>query len=92
MKRTNLKVLSIVLSFFMALSTPISVLADNVTNDSIGSSNMEDKESNVGVDSTQGQETTYSENITTSKEESTLNFYRKAGYNSNDKTAFIQWI
>lgn len=30
--------------------------------------------------------------LTGSKEESTLNFYRKAGYNSNDKTAFIQWI
>lgn len=27
-----------------------------------------------------------------SKEESTLNFYRSAGYNSVDKTAFIQWI
>ena len=30
--------------------------------------------------------------LTGSKEESTLNFYRKAGYNSNDKTAFIQWL
>ena len=30
--------------------------------------------------------------MTGSKEESTLNFYRKAGYNSNDKTAFIQWL
>ena len=30
--------------------------------------------------------------LTGSKEECTLNFYRKAGYNSNDKTAFIQWI
>ena len=30
--------------------------------------------------------------LTGSKEESTLNFYRKAGYNSKDKTAFIQWI
>lgn len=30
--------------------------------------------------------------LTSSKEESTLNFYRRAGYNSNDKTAFIQWI
>lgn len=30
--------------------------------------------------------------LTGSKEESTLNFYRRAGYNSNDKTAFIQWI
>lgn len=30
--------------------------------------------------------------LTGSKKESTLNFYRKAGYNSNDKTAFIQWI
>lgn len=30
--------------------------------------------------------------MTGSKEESTLNFYRRAGYNSNDKTAFIQWI
>ena len=29
--------------------------------------------------------------LTGSKEENTLNFYRKAGYNSNDKTAFIQW-
>lgn len=30
--------------------------------------------------------------LTGSKEEGTLNFYRKAGYNSTDKTAFIQWI
>ena len=30
--------------------------------------------------------------LTGAKEESTLNFYRKAGYNSEDKTAFIQWI
>ena len=30
--------------------------------------------------------------LTSSKEQNTLNFYRKAGYNSSDKTAFIQWI
>ncbi len=30
--------------------------------------------------------------LTGSRKESTLNFYRKAGYNSEDKTAFIQWI
>lgn len=30
--------------------------------------------------------------LTGSKKESTLNFYRKAGYNSEDKTAFIKWI
>ena len=30
--------------------------------------------------------------LTGSKEESTLNFYSNAGYNSSDKTAFIQWI
>ena len=30
--------------------------------------------------------------LTGSKEEATLNFYRNAGYNSADKTAFIQWI
>lgn len=30
--------------------------------------------------------------LTGSKEESILNFYRNAGYNSADKTAFIQWI
>ena len=30
--------------------------------------------------------------LTGSKEESTLNFYRCAGFNSNDKTAFIKWI
>lgn len=30
--------------------------------------------------------------LTGSKEEATLNFYRKAGYNSTDKTAFIQWL
>ena len=30
--------------------------------------------------------------MTGSKEESTLNFYKKAGYNSNDKTAFICWL
>lgn len=30
--------------------------------------------------------------LTGSKEESTLRFYEWAGYNRNDKTAFIQWI
>ncbi|HJC22391.1 MAG TPA: GNAT family N-acetyltransferase [Candidatus Eisenbergiella merdavium] len=30
--------------------------------------------------------------LTGSKKESTLNFYRKAGYNSEEKTAFIQWL
>lgn len=30
--------------------------------------------------------------MTGSKEESTLNFYKKAGYNDNDKTAFICWL
>lgn len=30
--------------------------------------------------------------LTGSKKEETLNFYRKAGYNSEDKTAFIQWL
>ena len=30
--------------------------------------------------------------MTGSKEKSTLEFYRKAGYNAEDKTAFIQWL
>lgn len=30
--------------------------------------------------------------LTGSKEESTLRFYEQAGYNSQDKTAFIQWL
>jgi len=30
--------------------------------------------------------------MTGSKLESTLRFYEKAGYNSRDKTAFIQWL
>ena len=30
--------------------------------------------------------------MTGSKKESTLSFYRKAGYNSEDKTAFVMWI
>lgn len=30
--------------------------------------------------------------LTGSKENSTLEFYKKAGYNSSDKTAFIQWL
>ena len=30
--------------------------------------------------------------MTGAKQENTLNFYRRAGYNSNDKTAFIQWL
>lgn len=30
--------------------------------------------------------------LTGSKQESTLRFYEQAGYNRNDKTAFIQWI
>lgn len=30
--------------------------------------------------------------LTGSKEEKTLNFYKNAGYNSGDKTAFIQWL
>ena len=30
--------------------------------------------------------------MTGSKQESTLDFYRRAGYNSGDKTAFVQWL
>lgn len=30
--------------------------------------------------------------LTGSKEQKTLDFYKRAGYNSTDKTAFIQWI
>ena len=30
--------------------------------------------------------------LTGSKEERTLRFYENAGYNSSDKTAFIQWL
>lgn len=30
--------------------------------------------------------------LTGSREEKTLDFYRRAGYNSADKTAFIQWL
>lgn len=30
--------------------------------------------------------------LTGSKSESTLNFYKRAGYNCTDKTAFIQWL
>lgn len=30
--------------------------------------------------------------LTGSKQESTLKFYEKAGYNRNDKTGYIQWI
>ena len=30
--------------------------------------------------------------LTGSKDAATLNFYRNAGYNSSDKTAFIQWL
>lgn len=30
--------------------------------------------------------------LTGSKKESTIKFYERAGYNSSDKTAFIQWI
>lgn len=30
--------------------------------------------------------------LTGSKRETTLNFYKHVGYNSNDKTAFIQWL
>lgn len=30
--------------------------------------------------------------LTGSKQESTLRFYERAGYNKNDKTAFIQWL
>lgn len=30
--------------------------------------------------------------LTGSKSEETLNFYKNAGYNSADKTAFIQWL
>ena len=30
--------------------------------------------------------------LTGSKKPETLHFYEKAGYNSNDKTAFVQWI
>lgn len=30
--------------------------------------------------------------LTGAKDRKTLDFYRKAGYNSSDKTAFIQWM
>ena len=30
--------------------------------------------------------------LTSSKSERTLNFYKQAGYNCTDKTAFIQWL
>jgi len=30
--------------------------------------------------------------LTGSKKQATLDFYSKAGYNSTDKTAFIQWL
>lgn len=30
--------------------------------------------------------------LTGSKNDKTLNFYKNAGYNSEDKTAFIQWL
>ncbi len=30
--------------------------------------------------------------LTGAKQESTLQFYEQAGYNRNDKTAFIQWL
>ena len=30
--------------------------------------------------------------LTGSKEEKTLNFYKNAGYNCTDKTAFVQWV
>ncbi len=30
--------------------------------------------------------------LTGSKNDKTLDFYKKAGYNSDDKTAFIQWL
>jgi len=30
--------------------------------------------------------------LTGSKEQSTLSFYEKAGYNQKDKTAFVQWL
>ena len=30
--------------------------------------------------------------LTGTKKESTLNFYKNAGYNSEDKTAFMQWL
>ena len=30
--------------------------------------------------------------LTSSKKDTTLKFYQNAGYNSEDKTAFIQWI
>ena len=30
--------------------------------------------------------------LTSSKSESTLDFYKRAGYNCTDKTAFIQWL
>ena len=30
--------------------------------------------------------------LTGSKEQPTLDFYKRAGYNANDKTAFIRWL
>ncbi|MDD2969628.1 MAG: GNAT family N-acetyltransferase, partial [Lachnospiraceae bacterium] len=30
--------------------------------------------------------------LTGAKDQNTLHFYQSAGFNCNDKTAFIQWI
>ena len=30
--------------------------------------------------------------MTGSKKEATLNFYKQAGYNAQDKTAFVRWL
>ena len=53
---------------------------------------------NFGIDENRAKEIAKKENcykmmlLTGSKKESTMEFYKSAGYNCSDKTAFVQWI
>ena len=53
---------------------------------------------NFGIDENSAKEIAKKVNcykmmlLTGSKKESTMEFYKSAGYNCSDKTAFVQWI
>ena len=63
MKRKSNKIMAFLMCLIICLSNITPIMAANTTIDSIGSINQEDDGVNVGVDKTQSQQTTYSEDI-----------------------------
>ena len=64
-KNKRLKTLSMVMAMVLTISNvlPLFTYAESITKNSIGSINMEDDGITIGVDETQSQKTTYSEEL-----------------------------